>query len=525
MTDRAQPTDSDLLPAGLEASVPQAATGEVLDPEHDGHGMHVPAGPAPELSPEIARRNRVVIALMLTATFVVFLNETIIGVALPRLMEDLRIEASTAQWLSTAFMLTMAIVIPITGFLMQRLSTRSVFILAMSLFTAGTAIAAIAPGFEVLLLGRIVQASGTAIMMPLLMTTVMTLVPPHARGKTMGNISIVMSVAPAVGPAAGGLILDLLDWRWIFILVVPISAAALVLGAMRVANVNTPVKVPVDVLSVILSAFAFGGLVYGLSLFGEAAAGNAPITPFLPVGVGAVALALFVWRQLRMQKRDRALLDLRTFQARGFAVAIILMAIMMATLFGTVILLPIYLQDVLDFTPLSSGLLVVPGSLLMGFLGPIVGRLYDRVGPRPLIIPASFLVSAVLWGMTFLSDTTPWVFVLIAHILLCGGLAFMFTPLFTSGLGALKPQLYSHGSATIGTTQQLAGAAGTALFIALYTAGAAAKAGAPTEIALANGVHWAFLAGAIISLFAVAATFFVPKPDPTLSGAGMPGGH
>ncbi|MCC6856052.1 MAG: DHA2 family efflux MFS transporter permease subunit, partial [Microbacteriaceae bacterium] len=303
---------------------------------------------------------------MLVATFVVFLNETIVGVAVPRVMEDLRIEASTAQWLSTAFMLTMAIVIPTTGFLMQRLSTRAVFILAMSLFSLGTAIAAVAPGFEVLLVGRVVQASGTAIMMPLLMTTVMTLVPPHERGKTMGNISIVMSVAPAVGPAVGGLIVQALDWRFIFILVLPIALFALVLGGLRVKNVTEKTNVPLDVLSVILSAFAFGGLVYGLSSIGESIAGHTMVMPWIPLTVGGLALVAFIARQLVLQGRDVAFLDLRTFRSRGFSVAVIMMVIMMGALFGTVFLLPIYTQQVLGLEPAASGLLLVPGSLLMG---------------------------------------------------------------------------------------------------------------------------------------------------------------
>ncbi len=208
--------------------------------------------PATDTTPDHRGRNRLVINLMLVATFVVFLNETVIGVAIPQIMVALEIRESTAQWLSTAFMLTVAVVIPTTGFLMQRLNTRTVFMLAMSLFSAGTAIAAMAPGFEVLLAGRIVQASGTAIMMPLLMTTVMTLVPPHERGRTMGNISIVMSVAPALGPAIGGLIVQALEWRFIFILILPIAILALALGAMRVQNVTEPRNVPLDVTSVIL---------------------------------------------------------------------------------------------------------------------------------------------------------------------------------------------------------------------------------------------------------------------------------
>ncbi len=451
---------------------------------------------------------------MLAATFVVFLNETIIGVAIPRVMADLHITASTAQWLSTAFMLTMAVVIPTTGFLMQRLNTRTVFILAMSLFTAGTAIAAIAPGFEILLAGRVVQASGTAIMMPLLMTTVMTLVPPHSRGRTMGNISIVMSVAPAVGPAIGGLIVQGLEWRFIFILVLPISIAALVLGAMRVQNVTEPRSVPLDTLSVILSAFGFGGLIYGLSSLGEAASGVAAVAPWIPLVFGGVSLALFILRQLVLQRDDRAFLDLRTFTSRGFTVAIILMVIMMGALFGTVFLLPIYMQEVLGIEPALSGILLVPGSLLMGVAGPIIGRLYDRVGPRPLILPGAIVVSAALWGFyALLSEGTPWGLVLALHIFLSVGLAFMFTPLFTSSMAALNPRLYSYGSATIATVQQLAGAAGTALFVALFTIGQLSAAGDPDSAAAeAVGVHNAFMAGAIISLLAIVAAFFVPKP-------------
>ena len=177
-------------------------------------------------------RNKLVIVLLLVSAFVVILNETIMGVALPHLMADLDISASAAQWLTTAFMLTMAVVIPVTGYLLQRLNTRPVFILAMSLFSAGTLISALAPGFAMLVIGRIVQASGTAIMMPLLMTTVMTLVPPESRGRTMGNISIVISVAPAIGPTISGLILSVLEWRWLFLLVLPIALCALALGAM-----------------------------------------------------------------------------------------------------------------------------------------------------------------------------------------------------------------------------------------------------------------------------------------------------
>ncbi|MFP7833825.1 MDR family MFS transporter [Marisediminicola sp. LYQ134] len=469
--------------------------------------------PEAESPADNSRRNTLVIRLLLVSAFVVILNETIMGVALPRLMDDLSITATSAQWFTTAFMLTMAIVIPITGFLLQRFNTRPIFVTAMALFSVGTLIAAVAPGFEVLLAGRVVQAMGTAIMMPLLMTTVMTLVAPASRGRTMGNISIVISVAPAVGPAISGLILSVLDWRWLFILVLPIAVGSLALGAARVQNVTTPRATKVDVVSVVLSAFGFGGIVFGLSNFGEGAGGG-PVVGGTALAIGVLSLALFVLRQRTLQRADRALLDLRTFSSRTFAFAIAMLAISMMALFGTIILLPIYTQTVLGLDSLRAGLLMAPGGLTMGLLAPFVGRIYDRMGPTTLLVTGSIIVSAVLWSMTMLDESSAVWMVLVAHVVLSVGLALLFTPLFTSALGSLRPSLYSHGSAIVGTVQQVAAAAGTALFIAVMSGQIERlTAGGTSEIiATASGIQTAFLYGAIISLFAIPAAFFVRKP-------------
>ncbi len=464
---------------------------------------------------QTSARNRLVIGLMLVSAFVVILNETIMGVAIPVLMRDLKVDASAAQWLSTAFMLTMAVVIPITGWLIQRFNTRPVFIAAMVLFSAGTLLAAVAPGFPVLVAARVVQACGTAIMMPLLFTTVMTLVPPASRGRTMGNISIVISVAPALGPTISGLILSVLDWRWMFILVLPIALGALALGLARIPNVTTPKPTHFDVFSVIVSAFGFGGLVYGLSNLGAAASGGNPLLGWIPLGVGIVALAIFVLRQLFLQRRNDALLDLRTFRSRQFTLAITMIAVSMLALFGTIILLPIYLQNVLGLDTLGTGLLLLPGGLVMGLLAPFVGRTYDRIGPTFLVVTGSVLVSIVFWGMALFTENTPWWWVLIAHISLSFALALLFTPLFTSGLAALTPDLYSHGSAIVGTVQQVAGAAGTALFVTIMAAVAATRVadGAEAISATASGIQAAFFAGAVLSLFAIPIAAFIRRPD------------
>ncbi|HEY3436307.1 MAG TPA: DHA2 family efflux MFS transporter permease subunit [Actinotalea sp.] len=463
----------------------------------------------------MAPRERLAVGLLLLSTFVVILNETIMGVALPRLMADLDITAGVAQWVATAFMLTMAVVIPVTGFVIQSITTRATFATAMGLFCAGTLICATAPGFPVLLLGRVVQASGTAIMLPLLMTTVMTVTPPATRGRTMGNISVVISVAPALGPTVSGFVLSYLSWRWLFVIVLPIAAGALLLGLARLPNLTTPRPTRVDPGSVGLSALAFGGLVFGLSQIGETARGAAPVTAWAPLAVGVVALALFIVRQRRLERRDAALLDLRTFRSPVFAVALGLMALSMVSLFGTIILLPIYAQNVLGMDTLQTGLLLLPGGLLMGLLAPWVGRAFDRFGARVLLVPGTVVVSASAWGLALLGgSSSPWL-LLAAHVVLSIGLALIFTPLFTSALGALPPHLYSHGSATVGTVQQVAGAAGTALFITVLTARSTsmAAAGADPVAAAADGVHGAFLAGAIITIVAIPAAFLVRGPS------------
>jgi len=494
----------------------------------------LPTAP-PASSPPRARRgsaspilrveeNRVV-WLLLAAAFVAILNETTMGVAIPHLIDDLGITAVAAQWLTTAFMLTMAVVIPITGFLLRRFTTRQAFISAMSLFSAGTLVAVLAPGFEILLVARVIQASGTAIMMPLLMTTLMTIVPPHARGRMMGRVSIVMSLAPAIGPTLSGLLLETLSWRWIFGVVLPIALIALGMGARWIRNLGETTRAPIDIASVVLSAFGFGGIIYGLSQIGGVAAHGttaadaaarsvSTVSLIVSLSVGVLALIVFVLRQLKLQKADDALLDLRVFRTRNFSLAIGQMTLLSMAFFGTITVLPLYMQHVLGVSAFETGLAILPGSLLMGLAGPFIGRIYDAKGTRVLLVPGSIIAVAMLWVFTtFDQSTGPWLIVS-AQTVLSLGLALSFTPLFTASLGSLPPTFYSYGSAVLGTAQQVAGAAGIAVMITVMSAvtGAGIESGAGEDVAGAAGAHAAFLLAAIVSLPLIAGAFLVRKP-------------
>ncbi|MHA7290701.1 DHA2 family efflux MFS transporter permease subunit [Arthrobacter sp. MDT3-24] len=468
------------------------------------------AAPKSSVPEKMSRESVTIIATLLVATFVVILNETIMNVALQRLMVDLGVDAPTVQWLSTGFMLTMAVVIPTTGFILQSLSTRAVFMLAMGLFAGGTALAAVAPGFEILLLARIVQAGGTAIMLPLLMTTILTLVPLAKRGAVMGNVSIAISVAPAMGPTVSGLILEHFTWRFMFVFVLPVALAALAIGAKYLTNVGETEKTKLDFLSVLLTVPAFGGLVYGLSQIGGGQSGPS-VVAIAALVIGVASLTVFVLRQLRLQKAEAPLLDLRAFNFRMFTVSVLLMVVAMMALFGGVILLPLYLQEIRGLGSLETGLALLPGGLAMGLLGPFIGRLFDKVGPRPLTVTGSVLMVLALWQFSTLDAGTPVWWIVTLHVGLSFGLALLFTPAFTTGLNPLPPHLYSHGSAIMSTTQQVAGAAGTALLVSIFAVVSAASG-------LVAGMSAAFLTATVIALAAVVLSAMMRKTEGAAPG-------
>ena len=474
---------------------------------------------------EIPRKDMRVIWLLLVAAFVAILNETTMGIAIPHLNTDLGIPPELGQWLTSAFMLTMAVVIPTTGFILQRFTTRQVFIAAMTAFSLGTLVALVAPGFSVLLVGRVIQAAGTGIMMPLLMTTIMNVVPAQSRGRMMGRVGLVISLAPAIGPTLARAVLDAFNWRALFASVLPIALISLAMGAKWLTNLGETRKAPLDVLSIPLAALGFGGIVFGLSQFGGEG-GSGGTTGVIALVVGAVSLALFVWRQLVLQRVDDALLDLRVFRSTNFSLAVIIMTILALSMFGTLTLLPQYLQNVAGLSALESGLILLPGSVLMGLLGPIMGRVYDAKGTRPLLIPGTILVSASLFFYSTVGEHTVWWLLIIVQAAMSVGLAMSFTPLFSSSLGSLHRSLYSHGSAVLNTLQQVGGAAGVALLTVTYSSilHAGEDEGLSRAVAGAPGARTAFLIAAIISLAAVALSPLVRKPADDI-GEGAHGGH
>ncbi|MCJ1684792.1 DHA2 family efflux MFS transporter permease subunit [Rathayibacter sp. VKM Ac-2928] len=466
----------------------------------------------PPHSDRLRKGDGLVIGLLMASTFLVLLNEMLLGVALPTLIADLEISPAAGQWLTTGYLLTLAVLIPATGFVMRRFHLRTIFLTALSVFIVGTALAAAAPGFELLLVGRIVQAVGTAVFVPLLMTTAIRLIPESRRGRIMAIVTAVPAIAPAVGPAVSGLVLTYLPWRWLFLLVLPLAVLALVAGALKLRNITTPERASLDLLSLVLSALGFGGLVLGLSLIGESVSGHAPMPPLLPLVIGVVGVGAFVLRQVALRRRGNALLDLRIFRSRTFVVAVVIMLFVAMNGFGVALVLPFVLTGALGLSSLSIGLFLLPGGVIISVVSALGGRVYDRFGPLPLTIPGAVIWTASIWFLSTLTDAdSVWMY-LTGYLVMTAGQAMIWAPVTTLALSSLRSELYPHGSAAFTTVQQLAGAAGGAVLISAYTIGSnAADAGQLSVAETVSAGQAAFMTGGILAIAGLIGTLFIGR--------------
>jgi DHA2 family lincomycin resistance protein-like MFS transporter len=449
----------------------------------------------------------VTIVVLAAAAFVALVSELVMGVALPTIMAELDVSASTGQWLTTGYALTLAVVIPTTGYILRRFRLRQIFVASTGLFTLGTLVAALAPGFAVLLTGRIVQALGTGVLVPLLITTTFGMVAPARRGQMMAMVTAVTSVAPALAPAFSGLVMEQLSWRWLFIIVLPAALVALITGALKIPNPEASSHSTFDVLSFGLSAMGFGALVYGLSAAGEGAGPGIPAAFWVAVPLGLAGIAALVWRQLVLQRTGSPMLDMRIFTRPAFTASIVQFGLLVVGAFSTSVLLPLVLQESLGLGVLETGLFMAPGGATIVLVSIIAGRLYQRVGARNLMVTGAVVVAAGWWTLSTVDQTTSVGTVLATYLAICGGQALAWTPIFTLSLGSLPDELHAHGSAALNTVQQLFGAAGLAVLVAVFTINAPGT----DPASVAAGGQAAFSAGGVVAVLVIIAALFAPS--------------
>ncbi|WKA51998.1 MDR family MFS transporter [Planococcus liqunii] len=459
-----------------------------------------------------------IIAILFTGAFVAIFNQTLLNIALPSIMIDFGIEASTAQWLVTAYMLVNGILIPASAYLIQRYSNRSIFIVAMSLFALGTLLAATAPVFSVLLAGRMVQAAGAALMMPLLMNVMLAAFPIEKRGSAMGFFGLVMVVAPAIGPTLSGFIVEHYSWRVLFWIVLPVALIPLALGIFKLKNLTFQDRnISLDTGSLILSTLGFGGILYGFSSAGTM--GWTDPTVMATIAVGIISLVIFVFRQLKL---DEPLLQIRIYKYPMFALSSAISVVVSMSMFSAMILMPIYIQTIKGISPIESGLLMLPGALVMGAMSPITGRLFDRFGAKVLAIPGLAIVVLTTYMFSQLSLDSSFLNIMLIYTLRMFGISMVMMPVMTNGLNTLPMKSYPHGTAINNTLQQVAGAVGSAFLISIMNARTetaakdlAASGTNPADIlnlAMLDGINFSFFVSTFIALVALALALFIKKP-------------
>ena len=412
----------------------------------------------------LSRKQIVMLAVLVFGTFVTVLNQTVVAPALPSVMAEMSVDASTAQWLTTGFTLVNAIMIPITAFLTDRFTTKRLFLVSMVIFTAGSLLAGWGPNFALLLLGRLVQAAGAGILMPLVMTVLMWTFPVDKRGTAMGLFGIVIAFGPAIGPTVAGVIIDRYTWHDMFYIITVLSAIVVLIGAFVLEKGGETNKdVSLDVPSVVLSSFGFGGLLYGLSTIGSYGLRVDAIAGTL---VGVVALVFFFRRQLKM---EHPMLQVRVLQNRKFLIATIIGMLVQGALLAAGILVPIYLQSLMGYSATVSGLVLLPGAIIMGAMGPIAGRLFDKHGPRVLALVGMGVLTLTTFCFAFLGTETGIITLTILYTVRLFSLSLVNMPITTWGMNALDNELVNHGTSVNNTFRQVAGSLGTAIIVSAST--------------------------------------------------------
>ncbi|MBF0754330.1 MULTISPECIES: MDR family MFS transporter [Jeotgalicoccus] len=453
------------------------------------------------------------IIILLSGAFISFLSNTFLNVALPAIKNDFGISTSAVQWVSTSYMLVSGIIIPTTAYLMQKFSARTLFLTAMSLFLLGTIVAGFSPAFIVLILGRMIQASGSAMLMPLLMNIMISSFPPDKRGTAMGLFSLVMFFAPAIGPTVSGIVVENYSWHVLFYMMIPVLIIVLVVGFWQLPEIQQKREAHIDIMSIILSTIGFGGVLYGLSSAGEN--GLASSSVLIPLLLGIAGITLYVIRQFKL---EFPMLDFRVYKYPMYTIASLIIGAANMALFAGMILIPIFMQDIQGLSPLDTGLLMLPGALIMGFMSPVSGKLFDMYGPKTMAITGLALAVVTTFFLSRLEIDTSFTYLLTIYMIRALGMTMVNTPVMTNGMNSLPAHLTPHGSSLNSMLNQVSGSIGIALLITVmqtYTNITVNKMDSPTEAminqATLEGINLAFLVGTGFLFLALVAAFFLKQ--------------
>lgn len=462
-------------------------------------------------------KRKIIMIVFLVGTFFMILNETLLNIALKELMSVFNVDAPTVQWMATGFMLVMGVLTPLSAVVNQWFTTRRLFLGLVAIFSIGTLTAGLAINFPMLLVGRMIQAAGTGLMIPTVMNAMLLLYNEHERGKIMGQFGLVIMFAPALGPTLSGVIVDYMGWRWLFLIVIPFMIFTFIFAYRYLQNVGEITRPKIDVFSIVLSTIGISTIIYSVSSVSSTEGGFSNPSIFITLIVGIVMMTLFVFRQLKL---DEPLLDLKVFKYHNYTKGVIIFVIVIMTMFASEIVMPMYLQGPMGFSAKIAGLILLPGALLNGFLSPFMGAIFDKIGPRKLVVPGLIILLCVsIFYSTIHPGISVWVFVVV-YIILMISISAVLMPANTNALNAIPKEMYPHGTAVSNMLQPIGGALGIAVFVSIMNGGqTAALQGIknPTTEQINNamtvGIHHSYWFGIVLLVLAIIVGFTVTRAN------------
>ena len=454
---------------------------------------------------KLTRDQKFMVAVLLCGALLVILNTNLLSPALPTLMEEFDVSATTVQWLTSGYTLAEAVIVPLSAYFVGRFSTRRLFGGGIGIFTIGSLLAALAPAFPVLLVARVMQAIGAGILIPMSVSLVTVIFPRERRGSAMGLISLAIGFAPAIGPVLGGLLVDTAGWRALFLLVAVLGFLVFLFGMKALVNYEGFERYQLDVPSVALMACGMVCLLYGIS---STTSADVIAVPIVLIVVGVALLAVFVVRQLRLEQPMLKVTVLTTYEFRTNVITVMLLQ---ASLIGCGVILPLYVQNVLGYSATVSGLIMLPGAVLGAIAGFVAGRLYDRYGVRGLAVIGVTILLLSGIGMTTLGIDSSAVYVMLMYSGLALGVQMLTTPMNTWGINSLDNSLIQHANSLLNSLNQVASSIGTALLTALTALGAwAVPNGTELEQTFA-GDHIAFCGLCAITVVCAFVVYFFAR--------------
>lgn len=428
---------------------------------------------------------------------------TALSTALPPIVNDLHITINTGQWLTSGYSLAMAIMMPLTAFLITRFPTRKLYCTAILMFLIGLFICIFSFNFPMMMVGRIIQAAGNGMLTSMAQVIVLSIFPPEKKGNAMGWYGLSVGAAPIIAPTLAGLVVDHFGWRMIFVASFVIMMVSLIYALYVFDNVLNTVKKNFDLVSFIMSAFAFGGITLAIGNIGIYGLYSIPVLFALVMGI--VAAILFIYRQLHL---DTPFLDIRILCIKEYAIAVIGSMLLYLIMMGSSILMPLYVQTTLGLSATLAGLITLPGSLVTAIISPFAGKIYDKVGMKVLFIAGAICLTLSNFAMAILTlDMSVWIssgFNVIRSV----AVGFLMMPLVTWGTAHVDAAKTADATALLTSLRTIAGAIGCSAFIAIMTFAARFSKETATSAASMHGLNVAYFCMGIIGLILLAIAIY-----------------